>query len=123
MRHALPKSATPKNDGRIRIFKSPGNVFADLRLPNAQEKHTRVRLAVAINHILAERRLSQSRAACHLGINQPKVSALSHYRLDGFSVERLMHLLGRLGCDIEIVIRRHAKPRSRKSFRILVSAA
>jgi hypothetical protein len=66
-------------------------------------------------HILAERRLSQSRAARHLRINQPKISALSRYRLDGFSVERLMHLLARLGCDIEIVIRLRAKPRSKKS--------
>ncbi len=119
----MPKKAKPKNNGKNPIIKSSGNVFADLRLPNAHEKHTKVRLAVAINHILAERRLSQSRAARHLRINQPKISALSRYRLDGFSVERLMHFLGRLGCDIEIVIRPDNKPRSRKSHRILVSAA
>ncbi len=119
----MSKEAKPRNNNRIPIFKSSGNVFADLRLPDAQEKHTKVRLAVAINHILAGRRLSQSRAARHLRINQPKISALSRYRLDGFSVERLMHFLARLGCDIEIVIRLHAKPRSKKSPRILVSAA
>jgi predicted XRE-type DNA-binding protein len=113
----------PKKNSKIRIFKGSGNVFADLGLPNAQEKQTKVRLAAAINHILAERHLSQTRAARHLGINQPKISALSHYRLDGFSVERLMHFLGRLGCDIEIVIRLHAKPRPKRSSRILVSAA
>lgn len=113
----------PKKNSKIRIFKSSGNVFADLGLPNAQEKHTKVRLVAAINHILAERHLSQTRAARHLGINQPKISALSYYRLDGFSVERLMHFLGRLGCDIEIVIRLHAKPRPKRSSRILVSAA
>jgi predicted XRE-type DNA-binding protein len=120
----MSKEAKRRNNHKIPIFKSSGNVFADLRLPNAQEKHTKVRLAVAINHILAERRLSQTRAARHLRINQPKISALSRYRLDGFSVERLMHFLVRLGCDIEIVIRLHAKPRSKKkSPRILVSAA
>jgi Helix-turn-helix domain len=31
-----------------------------------------------------------------LGINQPKVSALANYRLEGFSVERLMHFLNAL---------------------------
>ena len=113
----------PKKKSRIRVFKSSGNVFADLGLANAEEKQTKVRLAVAINHILAERRLSQARAARELGINQPKISALSRYRLDGFSVERLMHFLGRLGCEIEIVIRLRAKSSSRKSARILVSAA
>ena len=119
----MPTNAMPSNNNEIPIFKGSSNVFADLRLPNAQEKHTKVRLAVAINHILADRRLSQSRAARYLRVNQPKISALSRYRLDGFSVERLMHFLGRLGCDIEIVIRPRAKPRSKKSPRILVSAA
>lgn len=113
----------PKKKSKIRIFKSSGNVFADLDLANAQEKQTKVRLAVAINHVLAERRLSQTRAARHLGINQPKISALSRYLLDGFSVERLMHFLARPGCDIEIVIRLRPRSRSKKPSRILVSAA
>ena len=113
----------PKKKGRIRVFKSSGNVFADLGLANSEEKQTKVRLAVAINHIIAERRLSQARAARELGINQPKISALSRYRLDGFSVERLMHFLSRLGCEIEIVIRLRANSSSRKPARILVSAA
>ncbi len=112
-----------KKKSKIQIFESSGNVFADLGLANAREKHTKVRLAVAINHILAGRHLSQTRAARHLGINQPKISALSRYQLDGFSVERLMHFLARLGCDIEIVIRLRSSSRSRKPSRILVSAA
>jgi len=52
---------------------------------------------------------------------QPKVSALTHYKLAGFSVERLMNLLTALDQDVEIVIRR--KPRSRKTGRISVVAA
>jgi predicted XRE-type DNA-binding protein len=56
-----------------------------------------------------------------LGINQPKISALSNYRLNGFSVERLMNFLTAFDRDIEIVIRR--KPTSRKTARILVTAA
>jgi len=113
----------PEKKSKIRILKSSANVFADLGLANPEEKQTKVRLAVAINHILAERRLSQARAARELGINQPKISALSRYRLDGFSVERLMHFLGRLGCDIEIVIRLRANSSPRKPARILVCAA
>ncbi len=98
------------------VVQSSGNVFADLGLPNAEEKQTKVRLAVAINHIIGSQRLSQVAAARRLNINQPKISALSNYRLDGFSVERLMNFLTALDQDIEIVIRR--KPRSRKAGRI-----
>ena len=103
------------------IIQSSGNVFADLRLPNAEEKQTKVRLAVAINRILAGQNLSQAAAARRLKINQPKISALANYRVEGFSVERLMHFLTALDRDVEITIR--PKPRSRKEARILVSAA
>jgi predicted XRE-type DNA-binding protein len=103
------------------IVPSSGNVFADLRLPQAEEKQTKVRLAVAINQIIAGQGVSQIAAARRLKINQPKISALANYHLDGFSVERLMHFLTALDRDVEIVIR--PKPRTRKGARILVTAA
>jgi len=103
------------------IVQSSGNVFTDLGLPNAEEKQTRVRLAVAINEIIKSQRVSQIAAARLLKINQPKISALSNYRLDGFSVERLMKFLTALDRDVEIVIRR--KPVTRRAGTILVTAA
>jgi predicted XRE-type DNA-binding protein len=103
-----------------KIEASFGNVFADLGLPDAAQRDTKVRLAVAINRQIKSRRLTQAAAAQVLSINQPKVSALKHYRLDGFSVERLMMFLTALGSDIEIRIRPHA---GRGSGRILVQAA
>lgn len=103
------------------VVKSSGNVFADLGLSGADEKQTRVRLAVAINQIIQNQKIPQVEAARRLSINQPKISALSNYRLDGFSVERLMNFLTALDRDIEIVIRR--KPTSRRAARILVTAA
>jgi hypothetical protein len=58
-------------------------------------------------------------AARRLKINQPKVSALSNYQLDGFSVERLMNFVTALDRDVDIVI----KPKLRKAGRISVIAA
>ena len=101
------------------VVQSSGNVFADLGLQDAGEKPTRVRLAVAINQIIESRRLSQTAAARLLGINQPKISALVNYRLEGFSVERLMHFLNALDRDVEIVIKK--KPRSKRPARIVVN--
>jgi predicted XRE-type DNA-binding protein len=68
-----------------------------------------------------QRHLTQAAAAELLGISQPKVSALVNYKLDGFSVERLMTFLTALDRDIEIVVRK--KPRSRRAARISVIAA
>jgi predicted XRE-type DNA-binding protein len=104
-----------------RIVRSSGNVFADLGFADADQRQTKVRLAVAINDVLERRGLSQGKAAEQLGINQPKVSALSKYRLEGFSVERLMRFLTSLNQDIEIVIRN--KPRARRTGRVFVTAA
>ncbi len=86
------------------VVPSSGNVFADLELPEAEEKQTKVRLAVAINQIIKTMELSQTAAAECLHLNQPKISALANYRLNGFSVERLIHFLNALGRDVEIVI-------------------
>jgi predicted XRE-type DNA-binding protein len=91
-----------------------------LSYPDAEERQTRLRLALALNTIVVERRLTQTQAAARLGLNQPKVSALRNYKLDGFSVERLMVLLTALDCDVEIIVRK--KPRSRGG-RISVVAA
>ena len=102
------------------IVASSGNVFTDIGLPAAEEKRTKVQLAVALNQIIQNRRLSQAAAADALRVNQPKISALANYRLEGFSVERLMNFLNALGRDVEIVIR---KPRSRKLAKIHVTAA
>ncbi len=103
-----------------RVIPSSGNVFADMGLPDAAELDTKARLGAAINRIVERRGLSQAEVAAALDINQPKVSALLHYKLEGFSVERLMRFLVALGQDVEIVVK--AKPRSR-SARIAVCAA
>src|ERR1039458_7271681 len=79
----------------------PSFAKVGLELADAEERQTKVRLT--------------------LHINQPKISALSNYRLAGFSVERLMHFLNALGRDVEIVIR--SKPRSRRTARTFVTAA
>ena len=103
-----------------RVIRSSGNVFADLGLPDAAELQTKARPCAVLNRIVERHRLTQAAVAVVLGINQPKVSALLNYKLEGFSAERLMHFLVALGQDIEILVK--AKPSSR-SARIAVKAA
>lgn len=87
------------------ITEGTGNVFADLGLPEAGDRQTKTRLAMAVNALLKERRIKQTDAAAILHIPQPKVSALANYKLDQFSVEKLMTFLNDLEQDVEIVIR------------------
>jgi predicted XRE-type DNA-binding protein len=74
-------------------------------------------LAAATNQTLQGRKLSQTAAARRLKVNQPKVSALSNYQLEGFSVERLMNFLTALDRDADIVIRRGPGTRGGRPYR------
>ncbi len=117
-RHATAKRRDKAAPG---ITRGTTNVFADLGYPDAEERQTKLRLAHTLNQLIVQRRMTQAAAAEALGVNQPKISALLNYKLDGFSVERLMTFLTALDRDIDIVIRK--KPRSRGAARISVVAA
>ena len=95
----------------IKCEMSSGNVFADIGVEKPEEELTKAKLVWEIELIIKKRRLTQVEAASIMGINQPKVSALIRRKLDGFSVERLIHFLNALGQDIDIVVRQ--KPTSR----------
>ncbi len=75
------------------VITGSGNVFAYLKLPDAAELGTKLKLGATICNVVKQRRLSQTDVARLLGINQPKVSALLHFKLEGFSVERLIRFL------------------------------
>ena len=91
----------PKNT----ITAGTTNVFSDLGFPDAAERQTKTRLAYALNEIVTKRGWKQAQIAKKLAISQSKVSALKNYRLDGFSVEKLMEFLTALNRDVEIMIR------------------
>src|ERR1700674_5041084 len=97
---------------------SSGNVFADLNLPQADDLLAKAELAAKIIAEIQRRRLTQSEAAAILGIDQPKISALKQGKLSGFSIERLMRLLLRLGRDVEITVKVRSKPGSAARLRV-----
>ena len=89
-----------------------GDVFVDLGFADASERKLRVQLAMQVNELIARRRLTQAKAAVLLGIPQPHVSELKHYKLSRFSSERLLRFLTLLDRDVEIVIKPKAKGRA-----------
>jgi len=97
---------------------SSGNVFADLGLTKPDDLLAKAELASKIIEEIQRRRLTQSQAAAILGIDQPKVSALKQGKLSGFSIERLMRCLLRLGHDIEITVNPQSKARHIAKLRV-----
>ncbi len=107
----------------IEVEAGSGNIFADLGLAEPEEALAKAELAFAISTILARRRLSQTRAAAVLGIDQPKVSALVRGRLSGFSLERLLRFLQALQQDVEIIIKPVPRPRTRGRLKVLAATS
>ena len=84
--------------------RSSCNVFADLELPDADERMLKAQLAVQIRRFIEEKGWTQTEAAEAVGLDQPKVSYLLRGRLAGFSVDRLLSILNRLGHSVEVRI-------------------
>ena len=84
--------------------RSSRNVFTDLTLPDAQERMLKAQLAARIAELIGRKGWTQARAAEVIGLDQPKVSHLLRGRLSGFSAERLLAVLNRLGHSVEVRI-------------------
>jgi predicted XRE-type DNA-binding protein len=108
-----------KKTERATVEAGSGDVLVDLGFPDAEERKVRVQLAMRLNELLAARRLTQARASQLLGVPQPHVSELKHYKLNRFSSERLLRFITLLDRDVEIIIR--AKPKGQASGVVSVS--
>lgn len=88
-----------------KVQESSGNVFEDLALDRPKDRLVKAQLADRICQAIAAQKLTQTKAAEMMGLDQPKVSALMRGKLKGFSVERLFQCLNDLGHEIQITIR------------------
>ncbi|MGA3212785.1 MAG: helix-turn-helix transcriptional regulator [Terriglobales bacterium] len=90
-------------DGEI-VRIGSGNVFADLGLSNPEERLLKARLMLAINSEIGRRELTQEKACKLIGLKQPELSRIANGRGSGFSTERLIDVLLRLGRDVAIEV-------------------
>jgi predicted XRE-type DNA-binding protein len=90
--------ASRVNRGKLR--RPPVRSAEDL-----QGNSTKRILAMQLNKIIELRGLSQTEAAKRIGMTQPKVSLIRNYRLENFSLERLIQALTALDQHVEIIIR------------------
>jgi predicted XRE-type DNA-binding protein len=89
---------------RIDFTAGSGNVFRDLGLDSAEEELSKARLAMQIHDRVKALGLNVTKAAVRLGIPQPKASRLLRGYADGFSTEKLLTFLTKLGQDVRIEV-------------------
>jgi len=95
----------------IRSRKSTGNVFRDIGFGPAEAEHLRVRslLMIELEQLIAKNGWTQAAAAKVFGVTQPRVSDLVRGKIDKFSVDMLIEMLGRAGVDVTISVKRRRK--------------
>ena len=92
-----------KGDATIR--RGTANVFADLGFPNAETHLLKAQLMSRVQDILQDRKLTQTEAARLTSVSQPDLSRMLKGQFRDISVERIMRMLTKLGCEVDIVVK------------------
>ena len=104
----------------IEFEEGSGNVFADLGLPDAEERLVRAQLGFHMVTLLKKRGLKQKEAAILLDIAQPDVSHLMNGHSSRFTTDKLLDFLKKLEQKVTIEISPHhaGEPYQRVAFGI-----
>ena len=88
-----------------KIRRSSGNVFRDLRFSAEEATNLKVRsdLMIRLSKLIEARGLTQAQAAALFGVTQPRISDLVRGKIDRFSVDTLIAMLGHAGVRVQIV--------------------
>jgi len=83
-----------------------GSVFEDLDFSPEEATSLKIRAALmrAIEREIAERKLTQARAAKILGVTQPRMSDLKRGKIQLFTIDVLISMLVKLDKHVSIII-------------------
>jgi len=82
-------------------------VFRDLGFDPQEAENLRLRadLMIQLTKLIDAKRLTQARAAKLFGVTQPRVSDLVRGRIELFSIDSLVEMLGRAGARVSLVVK------------------
>lgn len=92
------------------ITRGSSNVFADLGFANPETHLLKAGLVTRLRNVVNDLGLTQSEAARRIGLSQPEVSRLMRGQFRDISVERLMRMLTKLGCEVDVIVRAAGMP-------------
>lgn len=88
------------------VRRSSDNVFRDLGFGDEEAENLRIRsdLMIELTKVIEARELTQAAAAQLLHVTQPRVSDLMRGKIDRFSVDSLIEMLGHAGVRVSVVV-------------------
>jgi len=90
---------------KLELVRGSGNVFRDLGHKNADAEQFKAILAAEIIKALDREHLTVRAAHGRTGIAAADFSRIRNADLGRFTVDRLMSIINRLGCRVEVKIR------------------
>lgn len=95
----------------IKVRRSAENVYRDLGFPPAEAENLRARsdLMIQLTKLIEVRGLTQAAAAKLLGVPQPRIGDLMRGRIDRFSIDGLVEMLGHAGVRVSFVLKPRRK--------------
>jgi predicted XRE-type DNA-binding protein len=88
----------------IELVGGSGNVFRDFGYPNADLEQARAILAAKIIGVLDSRKLTALAAEKLTGVSHTDLSRIRNAKLDRFTLDRMITILGKLDRNIEVTI-------------------
>lgn len=95
---------------KLKMTRGSGNVFRDLGFPpeEAQNLLLRSDLMTRIERYVKTSGLKQKDAAARLGVTQPRLNDLLKGKIEKFSLDALVNMLGRAGMRIALSVKKAA---------------
>ena len=95
---------------KLKIVRGSGNVFRDIGFSpdEAQNLHLRSELMSKIEHFVRSSGLTQKECAARMGVTQPRLSDLLKGKIDKFSHDALVYLLGHAGMRVRLSVKNAA---------------
>ena len=103
--------------GKLEILRGSGNVFRDFGDPNADLEQARAILAAKIIGVLDVRALSVRAAERLTGIAASEFSHIRNVKLERFTIDRMITILGKLDRDVELTVK--VQPRRKRTHETL----
>ena len=95
---------------KLKMKRGSANVFRDLGFPPEQAQNLLLRsdLMTRIERYVKASGRSQKDAATRLGVTQPRLNDLLKGKIEKFSLDALVNMLGHAGMRVELSVRKAA---------------
>jgi predicted XRE-type DNA-binding protein len=95
---------------KLKMERGSGNVFRDIGFPadEAQNLSLRSELMSRIERYVRSSGLTQKECAVRMGVTQPRLNDLLKAKIDKFSLDALVNMLGHAGMRVEVKVKKAA---------------